>query len=106
MQFVSCCRAQCESDSNLLHPPHTHTHRNVSCEFLTHFLLHSHGHQILLGTLSLGVETVNSLLKNQYSSPRLPLQVESLKVVFEIIDLLLQIKSQEVSLKVVGHSPV
>ena len=81
-------------------PTHTHTHthrRRVVCEFMTHFLLHSHGHQTLLGTLSLGVGVANTLLSNQYSSPRPPVQVESLKLVFGIIDLLLQAKSQQVS---------
>ncbi len=68
----------------------TLSHRHSGCvwAFLSHYLLHSHGHRTLTTTLSLGVGVVNMLLSNQQGPP--PVLVESLKLTLEIITELLQ----------------
>ncbi|XP_064385444.1 nucleoporin NUP188-like isoform X2 [Halichondria panicea] len=61
--------------------------------YISHYLLHSHGHRTLVSTLSLGVGVVNRLLSNQQGPP--PVQVESLKLAFQIIATLLNNPSEE-----------
>ncbi len=60
--------------------------------YISHYLLYSHGHRTLVSTLSLGVGVVNRLLSNQRGPP--PVQVESLKLAFQIIATLLDTPSE------------
>ena len=92
-------------------------YRYSVCEFVHHFLLHSVGGHSLLSTLSLSLDTANSLHASRlrYSPPQGALsplsnhtsffcsdsspvlQVEALKIAFHVIDLLLLNKKSQVS---------
>lgn len=77
----------------ILSTPQGKTNKGYSVvEFVQHFLLHSVGSHSLLSTLSLSLDTVNALYSSRLSVSGPVLQVEALKIAFQVIDILLKNK--------------